>query len=88
MILCLGKTNGTSFELYAILGEIYGSGMPLCFLLLWLEGHCEKGGKERLISAFLRHICEQWDIHPIITLSDKDTSEIKAMRSQFPYAKH
>lgn len=84
----IGHTNGANYELYAVLGEIYGSGMPLGFLLLQSDGSGEKGAKERFLSEFLQHLREKWAILPKITLSDKDLSEIYAMRKQFPDAKH
>ncbi|OCH85629.1 hypothetical protein OBBRIDRAFT_739561 [Obba rivulosa] len=81
-------TNGANYELYAVLGEVYGSGLPLGFLLLQSNGSGDKGAKARFLSEFLGHLKKKWTILPKITLSDKDLSEIHAMREQFPEAKH
>lgn len=84
----LGNTNGAKYELYSVLGELYGSGFPLGYILVQSDGSGSHGAKERLLSEFLRHLREQWTISPIITLSDKDLSEIAAMRQEFSGAKH
>jgi MULE transposase domain len=67
---------------------VYGSGLPLGFLLLQSTTTGAKGGKQRFISEFLENIRTAWSLKPIITLSDKDWSEINALRIQFPDAKH
>lgn len=46
------------------------------------------GAKERLIRQLLLSLREKWGIKARITLTDKDFSEINAMRSVFPEAKH
>jgi hypothetical protein len=82
-----GNTNGSRYEVYTILGEVYGSGMPLGYLLIQSNGG-EKGGKERYISQFLDYLKKTWDIRACFTLTDKDWSEIKAFLAKFPDAKH
>ena len=82
-----GNTNGSQFEVYALLGEVYGSGCPLGYLLIRsLNG--EPGGKERYIADLLNHFYKKWTIRPIFTLTDKDLSEINAFLKTFPEAKH
>jgi len=82
----VGNTNGSNYEVYALLGEVYGSGCPLGYLLLHSDG--ESGGKERFITELLSHFNEKWDIKAIITLTDKDFSEINAFLAVYPNAKH
>ncbi|KAG6824654.1 hypothetical protein H0H92_006195 [Tricholoma furcatifolium] len=83
------NTNGSNFEVYALLGEIYGSGCPLGYLLLHTSNG-NSGAKERYLTEFLKafqNACET-DFKPIITLSDKDLSEINALRAVFTESKH
>ncbi|KAF5343906.1 hypothetical protein D9758_012133 [Tetrapyrgos nigripes] len=82
------NTNGSRFELYALLGEVYGSGCPLGFLLLQSPQSGEAGVKEKYIYSFLEHFKLRYDLCPAFTLSDKDLSEINAFLKSFPDAKH
>ncbi|RDX42198.1 hypothetical protein OH76DRAFT_1314939, partial [Lentinus brumalis] len=82
------STNGSRYELYALLGEVYGSGLPLGFLLLRSSPEGEKGGKERFLTAFLTAVRDEWHIEAVFTLTDKDWSEINAFRATYPHAKH
>ena len=85
----LGNTNGSNFEVYALLGELAGSGCPLGYLLIQSSaGNGEPGGKERYIKKLLAHFKNTWALKPIITLTDKDMSEINAFLDVFPTAKH
>ncbi|KAG6825491.1 hypothetical protein H0H92_003572 [Tricholoma furcatifolium] len=81
------NTTGSNFEVYALLGEICGSGCPLGYLLIRTDKN-EPGGKERFITEFLNHFKNTWDLKPAFTLTDKDASEINACRAVFPSAKH
>ena len=45
-----GNTNGSHFEVYALLGEVAGSGSPLGYLLIRSAEGSEPGGKKRKIS--------------------------------------
>ncbi|KAG6848015.1 hypothetical protein H0H93_004170 [Arthromyces matolae] len=82
------NTNKSNFEVFALLGELYGSGCPLGYLLIKSDENAVEGGKERFITQFLRHFKTIGDLQPIATLTDKDFSEINAFRSVFPDAKH
>ncbi|THU75959.1 hypothetical protein K435DRAFT_706018 [Dendrothele bispora CBS 962.96] len=82
------NTNGSRYELYALLGETYGSGCPLGFFLLQSPKNGEEGTKEKYIAAFLEHFQSQYKLDPKFTLSDKDLSELNAFRKVFPMAKH
>ncbi|KAJ7198183.1 hypothetical protein GGX14DRAFT_623560, partial [Mycena pura] len=82
------STNKTQYELFSILGEVAGSGCPLGYLLIKSRKNSEAGGKQRYIAAVLAHLRDTWKICPIVTLTDKDWSEINACLEQFPDAKH
>lgn len=75
--------------MYALLGELAGSGCPLGYLLIHsAPGEGESGGKQRYIEKLLAHFKEAWALKPIFTLTDKDMSEINAFLDVFPSAKH
>lgn len=82
-----GNTNASKFEVYALLGEVYGSGCPLGYLLIQSKSG-EPGGKERYISELLDYFNKKWKLKALITLTDKDISEINAFLKVFPDAKH
>jgi hypothetical protein len=84
----LGNTNGSRFEVFALLGELYGSGFPLGYLLIRSSEDSESGGKENYIKDLLKHLKNTWDVRAIVTLTDKDTSEINAFQEVYPEAKH
>ncbi|KAI0042579.1 hypothetical protein FA95DRAFT_1636386 [Auriscalpium vulgare] len=76
------NTNGSRYEVYALLGEAYGSGIPLGYLLVQSSATSQRGAKERLLKQFLVHLRDKWNIRAHFTLSDKDKSEINAFRSK------
>ncbi|KAJ7656862.1 hypothetical protein DFH06DRAFT_991429, partial [Mycena polygramma] len=76
------NTNGSRYEVYALLGEVYGSGMPLGYLLVQSAAGSAPGGKERFIRQLLAHFKTAWVIRAITTLSDKDWSEINAFLAE------
>lgn len=82
-----GNTNGSRYEVYALLGETYGSGLPLGYVLIRLD-NAAPGAKERSIRALLRYIRKMWKIRAIVTLTDKDWGEINAFLAEYPEAKH
>jgi hypothetical protein len=62
--------------------------MPLGYLLIQSSGDGATGGKERLIRQLLHHFHKVWKVRAIITLTDKDWSEINAFLAEYPDAKH
>ena len=70
------------------MGEANGSGLPLGYLFIHSDGDGDAGAKERLLRQFFQHFVDTWQIKAILTLSDKDWSEINALRAVFPTAKH
>ena len=87
----LGNTNASRFEVYALLGETYGSGCPLGqvgYLLIQSSDDAEEGGKEQYLRDLLLYVKETWKLRALITLTDKDLSEINAFLAVYPEAKH
>lgn len=74
--------------MYALLGEGYGSGLPIGYAFLKTTGDAEPHSKQNVLETFLRDFRDNRGIKPIVTLSDKDWSEINAFRTVFPEAKH
>lgn len=83
----LGNTNGSRYEVFALLGEVYGSGLPFGYVLIRLD-HAASGAKGRCINALLKHLRSVWKIRALTTLTDKDWSEINAFLAAYPEAKH
>ena len=46
------------------------------------------GNKELALAAWLRYFRDEWNINARVTHSDKDHSEMNALSSVFPDAKH
>ena len=88
LLWILGETNGSKFEVYALLGEVYGSGCPLGYLLIQSAKDGKENGKQRYIEELLDHFKRAWKLKPIFTLTDKDMGEINAFLAKFPDAKH
>ncbi len=66
---------------------MYGLGIPIGYILIQSNGGAE-GVKQRYLEQFLDHFKTKWNIRALITLSDKDWSEINAFLKTFPEAKH
>ncbi|KAJ7575437.1 hypothetical protein C8J56DRAFT_801436 [Mycena floridula] len=73
----LGGTNHSSFEVFALLGEVYGSGLPLGYLLIQ-SNQGVAGGKQRYLDEMLGYFNTKWTIRALATLTDKDWAEINA----------
>lgn len=61
--------------------------MPLGYLLLQTSD-AKNGAKSRYIGELLEYLRDKWNIQPLITLTDKDWSEINAFADKYPAAKH
>ncbi|KAG6818224.1 hypothetical protein H0H93_006687 [Arthromyces matolae] len=82
------KTNALGYELYAILGEANGQGIPVAFAFTTsTDGTAPAGAKDRMMQQVIRHVYSQCQ-NIRFTLSDKDISEINALRAEIPTAKH
>ncbi|KIL55523.1 hypothetical protein M378DRAFT_17871 [Amanita muscaria Koide BX008] len=60
------NTNKSGYEVYALLGEIYGSGSLLGYLLLKSSGEGVAGGKEKYITSLLSYFKTQWNHYDIL----------------------
>lgn len=70
----IGNMNGSQFEVYALLGKVYGSGCLLGYLLLSSnDGH--PGGKECYLTMFLKYFkksgCQMSKLHLPIRTSQR-----------------
>ena len=64
-----------------------GSGIPLAFCYIQTSAAAESGAKEAVLTSFLGHL-KRLGVNPEYTLTDKDWSEINAMRATWPHSKH
>ncbi len=84
----LVNTNGSNYEVFALLGEVFGSGCPLGYLLICLAPDTTSGAKQRYLEDLLGYFQSTWEIRSICNLTDKDWSEINAFQKIYPEAKH
>lgn len=83
-----GKTNAVGYELYAIVGEANGQALPLAFAFTAsTSGHAAEGAKDRMLQDVLDYVTKRCP-GIMFALSDKDMSEINAVRAKIPNAKH
>lgn len=80
-------TNGAGYELFAAVAGAEGSGIPLAFLYVQTTAEAAPGSKQAILDSFLSEL-KKLGVNPEFTLSDKDWSEINAMRAVWPQAKH
>jgi hypothetical protein len=69
------------------MGKMNSSGLPLGYIFIHSNGTGCKGAKENLLQQFFQYFMDTWKIKPVVTLCDKDCSEINALRGVFPSAK-
>lgn len=69
------------------MADAKGSGIPLAFLLVSTSKDAGPGAKQAVLEHFLTALKKQ-GVSPEFTLSDKDWSEINAMRAVWPQSKH
>lgn len=79
----LDGTNSSNCELFAAVAGAKGSGIPLAYCLIQTKAEAEHGAKEAVLTDFLTRLKER-NVNPEFTLSDKDWSEINAMRAVWP----
>ncbi|KAJ6458878.1 hypothetical protein C8R47DRAFT_1244886 [Mycena vitilis] len=77
------NTNKAGFECYALLGEVYGSGLPLGFVFLKSKNP-EPGKKEQYIRCLIKHFTKVWELKMIQFGSDKEIIEINAALAELP----
>jgi MULE transposase domain len=79
--------NKQNLELFAGVANIQGEGLPLSFLFIDTDKTAGEGAKQRVLTSWY-HALKRSGVDPEFTLSDKDDSEINAMRTVWPLAKH
>lgn len=87
-ILSEGNTTGSNFEMYAVLGEVYGSGLPLAYLLVRSPGSSAGGEIQAILEQYLGHLVEKYNLKIDLTLTDKNWPEITACRAKLPRSDH
>lgn len=85
--ISLGNTNRGNFELFAAVGGVKGSGVPLAYCFIQTSADADRGAKEVVLKRFCDQL-KRRGVDPEYTLSDKDWAEINAMRAVWPNAKH
>ena len=93
-------TNNTGMDLFAVLAEIDGTGVPLAYCLTEVvkpEGAGVKGEKKKLraepgalstvLYRFLERLRDDFEFNPACFAIDKDTAEIAAVTSVWEGAK-
>ena len=82
-----GKCAGGDWELFVLMGEVSGSGLPLGWLFVRPKRkNPPLHAKRDVLIEWFKYFREECDIWPHFTLSDKDLSEINALRSVWPNA--
>lgn len=88
LYMSIGKTYAVGYELYAIVGEANGQALPLAFAFTAsTSGDAAEGAKDRMLQDVLEYITKRCP-GIMFALSDKDMSEINAVRAKIPNAKH
>jgi hypothetical protein len=74
-------------ELFAGVADMLGEGLPLTYLFITTDANAAPHTKQRVLIAWMEAL-SSLGIVPRFTLSDKDQSEINALRQVWPEAKH
>lgn len=80
-------TNQGGYEIYTVLGEAFGSGLPLGYLFVKNIGKPAVHSKQKVLEQFLTHFRDKYQLKVNFTHTDKDASEIGACRCIYPDAK-
>jgi hypothetical protein len=78
------NTTSSGYECFSLLGEVFGSGLPLGFLLIKSDGDPEPNKKEAYIRSVTRHFLDTWNLRVRQCLTDKDITEINAFLGELP----
>jgi MULE transposase domain. len=87
MTISTGKTNALGYELYSVVAEVNGQGIPVAFIFTTSDGTAEEGAKERMLQDLLEYLKKRCP-NIMFTLSDKELSEINAFQVKLLQAKH
>jgi hypothetical protein len=74
-------------ELFAGVADMLGEGLPLSYLFITTEANAAPHTKQTALIAWMGAI-RSLGIEPQFVLSDKDQSEINALKHSWPQAKH
>ncbi|KAJ3520137.1 hypothetical protein NM688_g9206 [Phlebia brevispora] len=74
-------TNRGNFETFAAIAGAEGSGVPLAYVMIQTSKDANAGAKEAILTSFLSEL-KKLGVEPEYILTDKDWSEINAMRKQ------
>ncbi|KAJ6484693.1 hypothetical protein C8R45DRAFT_829659, partial [Mycena sanguinolenta] len=77
------NTNKSGFECFSLLGEVFGSGLPVGFLLI-KTNDLDPNQKEQYIRSVIRHFVDNWNLRVLQCLTDKDITEINALLGELP----
>ncbi|CAK7275564.1 hypothetical protein SEPCBS119000_006746, partial [Sporothrix epigloea] len=81
-------TNNAGMDLFAVLAEVHGTGVPLAYLLLEKKfaGRTNARGTGAIIAVLVRFLedIKKAGFNPTFFLCDKDPSEIAAISEVFP----
>ncbi|KAJ7756443.1 hypothetical protein DFH07DRAFT_742593 [Mycena maculata] len=77
------NTNKSGFECFALLGEVFGSGLPVGFLLI-KTNNPDPNQKEQYIRSVIRHFVDNWNLRVRQCLTDKEITEINALLGELP----
>jgi hypothetical protein len=82
-----GKANALGYELYAFVAEANGQALPMLFMFIDTDENARSNAKRRMLAACIRFVkpcCPNLKF----VLTDKDASEIGAIRDELPGIKH
>ena len=87
LINYIDNTNKNNMELFCGVADMLGEGLPLSYLFITTEAGAPPLTKQTALIAWMSAI-KGLGIDPGFTLSDKDQSEINALKDVWPGAKH
>ena len=85
-LFCIDKTNALGFELYAIIGQINGTGFPMVYLFLD-NVKKDDGIRTTILLEFFKQLQNRGLQNPEFFLTDKDWAQINAALSAWPNIK-
>ncbi|RIB22407.1 hypothetical protein C2G38_1881739, partial [Gigaspora rosea] len=71
------NTNKMNLELYSVLAEVDGTGVPLAYMLLTTTTAISDGIRTNMIAQFFNKLCYR-GISPVFIMTDKDSAQILA----------
>jgi hypothetical protein len=81
------STNRNNMELFTGVAGMLGEGLPLSYLFITSKANAAPHTKHTVLIEWMRAF-RALGVDPEFTLSDKDQSEINALKHVWPQAKH